>query len=90
MKKSLMMIQLDKMIPFQLILIQIMILLHPFSGVNRVHHNLTTFYNSDPALHADIEDNEDANFAMMTFMNEKHYALASLGYLEYNPAPTTF
>jgi Zinc knuckle len=31
------------------------------SGVNRVHHNLTTFYNPDPALHADIEYNEDAN-----------------------------
>jgi Reverse transcriptase (RNA-dependent DNA polymerase)/Zinc knuckle len=60
------------------------------SGVNRVHHNLTTFYNQNPALHADIEDNEDANFAMMTFMNEQHYALASLGSIEYNPAPTTF
>jgi hypothetical protein len=52
------------------------------SVVNRVHHNLTTFYNLDPALHGDIEDNEDANFAMMTFMNEQHYALASLGSIE--------
>jgi Reverse transcriptase (RNA-dependent DNA polymerase) len=60
------------------------------SGVSRVHHNLTTFYNPDPALHADIEDNEDANFAMMTFMNEQHYALASLVSIEYNPAPSTF
>jgi hypothetical protein len=57
--------------------------------VNRVHHNLTTFYNPDPAIHCDIDDNEDANFAMMTFMNEQHYALASLGSIEYNPAPTT-
>jgi hypothetical protein len=40
---------------------------------------VTTFYNPDPALPADIEDNEDANFAMMTFMNVQHYALASLG-----------
>jgi Reverse transcriptase (RNA-dependent DNA polymerase) len=60
------------------------------SGVNRVHHNLTTFYNPDPALHGNIEDNEDGNFAMMTFMNEQHYALASLGSIEYNPAPSTF
>jgi Zinc knuckle len=60
------------------------------SGVNRVHHNLTTFYNPYPALHGDIEDNEDANFAMMIFMNEQHYVLASLGSIEYNPAPDTF
>jgi hypothetical protein len=79
-----MMIQMDKMIPFQLILIP------RVSGVNRVHHNLTTFYNPNPALHGDIDDIEDANFAMMTFMNEQHYALASLGSIEYNPAPTTF
>jgi hypothetical protein len=57
------------------------------SGVHRVHHILTTFYNTDPALQANIED---ANFAMMTFMNEQHYALASLGAIEYNPAPSNF
>jgi hypothetical protein len=33
------------------------------SGVHCVHHDLTTFYNPDPALHADIED---ANFDLMT------------------------
>jgi hypothetical protein len=27
---------------------------------------------------------------MMTFMSEQHYALASLGAIENNPAPTTF
>jgi Zinc knuckle len=39
------------------------------SGVHRVHHNLTTFYNPDLALHGYIADNEDDNIAMMTFMN---------------------
>jgi Reverse transcriptase (RNA-dependent DNA polymerase) len=28
--------------------------------------------------------------AMMTLMNEQHYDVASLGSIEYNPAPTTF
>jgi Reverse transcriptase (RNA-dependent DNA polymerase) len=55
--------------------------------VQPVHYTLTTFYNLDPALHADIED---ANFALMTLLNEKHYALASLGTIDYNPAPSTF
>jgi Reverse transcriptase (RNA-dependent DNA polymerase) len=45
---------------------------------------LTTFYNPDPALHGDIEANDDANFAMMTSMNEQHYTLASLVSIEYN------
>jgi Reverse transcriptase (RNA-dependent DNA polymerase) len=57
------------------------------SGVHRLHHNLTTFYNPDPALHADIED---ANFALMTSLSEQHYALDSLGSIDYNPAPTTY
>jgi Reverse transcriptase (RNA-dependent DNA polymerase) len=48
---------------------------------------LTTFYNPDPALHADIED---ANFALMILLNDKHYTLASLGAIDYNPAPSTF
>jgi Reverse transcriptase (RNA-dependent DNA polymerase) len=60
------------------------------SGVHRVHHNLTTFYYPDPALHADVEDAEDAKFSLMTFMNEIQYDLASLGAIDYNPAPSTF
>jgi hypothetical protein len=58
------------------------------SGVHRVHHTLTTFYNPDPSIHADTA--EDANFALLTLLNEKNYALASLGALEYNTASSTY
>jgi hypothetical protein len=49
---------------------------------------LTTFYNPDPSIHA--ETSEDASFAMITLLNEQHYALASLGTPLYYPAPSTY
>ena len=60
----------------------------PSRGITRIHHNLTTFYNPDPSIHHDSDD--EIHFAMMTLQNEYSYALASIGNPEYNPAPYNY